>query len=269
MIFSTMIKNNKILILRRLVQLSIIFLFVTGANFGWNILRGNYSTAEVLAAFNLSDPYAVLQILASGIIPNKEVFIGAGIVILFYFILRGRIFCSWVCPLNIITDIASWLQRNLHIKPLIDSHKISRSTRFYILGLGLVLSFIFGYSAFEIVNPIGMLHRAIIFGSVSGISVVVFIFLFDLLILKHGWCGHFCPVGAFYSILGKYGILKVFHIKENCTHCMKCKLVCPEIEVLKIIGVSTGTINEGACTNCGRCIDVCDDDSLNFKITTK
>ena len=50
---------------------------------------------------------------------------------------------------------------------------------------------------------------------------------------------------------------------------MKCKLVCPEVEVLDIIGIKSGTINHGACSNCGRCIDVCDDDSLNFKITTK
>jgi len=264
-----MIRNNKILTLRRIVQLTILLLFVGGANFGWNILRGNYSTAEVLGSFHLSDPYAVMQILASGFIPNIEVFIGLLIVTVFYFLLRGRVFCSWVCPLNIITDSASYLRRKLHITPLISSKQVSRNIRFYVLFLGLLLSAIFGISAFEIINPISMLHRAIIFGSLYGLSVVALIFFFDLVILKHGWCGYFCPIGAFYSILGNFGIFKVYHIQENCTNCMKCKVVCPEVEILDIIGINSGSINKGACTNCGRCIDVCDDNSLNFKITIK
>ena len=269
MIFLTMIRNNKILLLRRLVQLSLLLLFMGASHFGWNILKGNYSTAEVLGLFHLSDPYFFLQILASSFIPNKEVIIGVIIVSVFYFLLRGRMFCSWVCPLNIVTDFASFLQRKLHIRPLLESKKINRSIRFYVLVLGLILSAIIGISAFELINPIAMLHRALIYGALSGLFVVFLVFLFDLFILKHGWCGHLCPVGAFYSILGRYGILKVLHTQENCTNCMKCKVVCPEIEVLDIIGVKSGTIKQGACTNCGRCIDVCDDDSLNFKITTK
>jgi len=269
MICSTMIKNNKILILRRTTQLAILLLFFGGSFFDWSILKGNYSTADVLESFNLSDPYFFLQILSTGFVPNKEVIIGAAIITVFYLLLRGRMFCSWVCPLNIVTDLASLLQRKLHIKPLISAKRINRRIRYYVLALGLLLSTIIGLAAFELINPISMLHRAVIYGSLSGLFVVVLVFLFDLLIMKHGWCGHLCPVGAFYSFLGKFGLLKVIHNQPNCTHCMKCKVVCPEIEVLDIIGVKSGTIHQGACTNCGRCIDVCDDDSLNFKITIK
>ncbi len=264
-----MIKNNKYLILRRMVQFSIILLFVGGSYFDWTVLRGNYSTAEVLGAFNLSDPYAVLQILASGFIPGTSIVVGALIVSVFYFLIRGRFFCSWVCPLNIVTDTAAWLHRILHIQPLVSAKRINRRLRYYVLALGLVISAIMGFAAFEAINPISMFHRAFIFGSLSGLLVVLFVFVFDLFILKHGWCGHLCPVGAFYSILGNFGFLKVYHTKENCTACMKCKVVCPEVEVLDIIDVRSGTINQGACTNCGRCIDKCDDDSLKFKITIK
>jgi len=264
-----MIKRNKILILRRIIQFCIITLFVGAYNFGWDILKGNFSTAEVLNSFYLSDPYFFFQMLASGFIPNKDVIIGVVIISLFYFLLRGRIFCSWVCPINIITDSASWLRRKLHIQSLISKEKISRNIRFYVLGLGLILSAIIGLAAFELINPISMLYRVLIYGSLSGLYVVILVFLLDLFILKHAWCGYICPVGAYYSLLGRYGILKVFHSQENCTHCMKCKHVCPEVEVLDIIGIKSGNINKGACTDCGRCIDVCDDNSLNFKITLK
>ena len=264
-----MIRKYKYLILRRLVQASIAILFIGGAKWGWEILEGNYSTALVFESFNLSDPYAVLQIFATGFIPASGVITGALIVAVFYFFLRSRFFCSWVCPLNVVTDSASWLRRKLHIKPLLSAGRVNRRIRYYVLGIGLLLSAVSGIAAFEMINPISMFHRAFIFGSVSGIVSVILVFLFDLFIMKHGWCGHICPVGAFYSVLGRYGIFKIFHTRENCTECMKCKVVCPEVEVLDIIAVKSGTINEGACTGCGRCIESCDDNSLKFKITIK
>lgn len=264
-----MIRNNKYLILRRLVQFIILSLFLGSSYIGWNLVKGNYSTAEVAGLFYLSDPYAVMQILFSGYFPGYKIIIGALIISIFYFLTRGRLFCSWVCPLNIITDSASYLRKKLSIKPLVSTKLVNRRIRFYILGLGLVISAIFGLSAFETISPISMLHRALIFSSLSGLIVVLVVFLFDIFILKYGWCGYICPVGAFYSLLGFKGSLKVFHNKENCTNCMKCKIVCPEVEVLDKIGIASGTINKSACTDCGRCIDVCNDNSLNFKITLK
>lgn len=263
------IKQNKYLILRRLAQALILILFLGSSHLGWSFLKGNYSTAEVSGLFYLSDPYAIMQILFSGYFPRKDIIIGAIIIMFFYFLTRGRIFCSWVCPLNIITDTASFLRKKLSIKPLVNSNQLNRKIRFYVLSLGLVLSSIFGLSAFETISPISMLHRGLIFNSLSGLIVVFLVFLFDIFIIKYGWCGYLCPVGAFYSILGHKGLIKIFHTKENCTNCMKCKIVCPEVEVLDKIGIISGSVNKSACTDCGRCIDVCNDNSLNFKITVK
>ncbi len=267
-IFSTMIKN-KYLILRRMTQLSIIALFVFGNRWHVNLLQGNLSSAEVVGSINLSDPYSLLQVLSTLAIPAAEVFIGAGIIFVFYTLIRARLFCSWVCPMNIVTDAASLLSRKMKVKHLVGTVNMNKNTRYFVLALGLVLSLITGYAAFEVINPISMLHRALIFGSVSGLTVVLMVFLFDLFVVKHGWCGYFCPVGALYSALGRVGFLKVNHKVETCTKCMKCKVVCPEPQVLKNIGISSGSINMGACTDCGRCIEVCNDDSLNFKITLK
>ena len=33
----------------------------------------------------------------------------------FYALVGGRVFCSWVCPLNVVTDTAAWLRRRLRI----------------------------------------------------------------------------------------------------------------------------------------------------------
>jgi len=261
-----MIKNNKYLILRRFVQLTTLFLFFAGANLGLGILKGNLSTANVFDKFHLSDPYAVLQMAFTGYFPTIEIIIGALIVLAFYSLLGGRIFCSWVCPLNIITDFASYIRKKFNIKILLKSGAVSRKIRYYVIVLGLVLSFITGVAAFELVNPISILFRGVIFGTTFSFTAVFIIFLFDLLIVEHGWCGHICPIGAIYSATGKFRLLKIYHTSENCTLCMKCKHVCPEVQVLGIIGKETGKINSSECTDCARCIDVCDDDALKFKI---
>ena len=204
---------------------------------------GNYSSAYVLEGFYLSDPHAVLQTLAAGFVVATDALVGAVIIFLFYALIGGRSFCSWVCPLNIVTD-----------------------TRYWVLGLGLVLSAITGVAAFEMVSPISFLHRGIIFGFGMGWAVVLLVFLLDLFVLKNGWCGHICPLGAFYSATTRFALIKVKFDNGKCTKCWKCKVVCPEVHVLKIVGEKDGFIISGECTNCGRCIEVCNDDALKYSI---
>jgi len=111
-----------------------------------------------------------------------------------------------------------------------------------------------------------MVHRGIVFGLGFGWAAMLIIFLFDLFVLKNGWCGHICPLGGFYSLLGKFSLIRVLHSEENCTLCMKCKDVCPEHQVLHMIGKESLSVTSGECTNCGRCVEVCDDDALGFSI---
>jgi ferredoxin-type protein NapH len=47
---------------------------------------------------------------------------------------------------------------------------------------------------------------------------------------------------------------------------MKCKVVCPESQVLFMVDKESIQVLDGACTNCGRCVEVCDDNALNFSI---
>jgi len=261
---SNLINNNKFLILRRIVQISILILFIGGNYCGWTILRGDLSTAKVLDTFYISNPYFVIQTFASGFIVAADVLVGALIILLFYALIGGRAFCSWVCPMNIVTDSANRLRKILKMYREDVKVPINRNLRYWILGLSIVLSALFGVAAFEIVSPISMLHRGIIFGMGFGWAAILLVFFFDLFVLQNGWCGYVCPLGAFYSLTNKISIFKVKHTVENCTECNKCLIVCPEKPVLAIIGKKSGQITKGECTNCGRCIDVCEDNALQF-----
>jgi ferredoxin-type protein NapH len=185
----------------------------------------------------------------------------------FYLLIGGRAFCSWVCPINMITDAANFLRRKLDIDRVQGIRQpASRNLRYWILALSLVISFVMGVTAFEFVSPISMVHRGIVFGLGFGWAAMLIIFLFDLFVLKNGWCGHVCPLGGFYSLLGKFSLIRVHHQEENCTLCMKCKIVCPEHQVLHMVGKESLSVLSGECTNCARCIEVCDDDALGFSI---
>ena len=271
--------NYRYLILRRFTQSSLLLLYFAGNIWAWSafkdnaflkalspILKGNLSSSKFLDFVPMSDPYAVLQMFAAGAVIASDVLIGAVIITVFYMLIGGRAFCSWVCPVNIITDAANFLRRKLEINRIQNKVPSTRNLRYWVLALSLIISAIMGITAFEFISPISMVHRGIVFGLGFGWAAMLIIFLFDLFVLKNGWCGHICPLGGFYSVVGKFSLIRVHHNADNCTLCMKCKTVCPEVHVLSMIGKESLPVLSGECTNCARCIEVCDDNALEFSI---
>ena len=102
--------------------------------------------------------------------------------------------------------------------------------------------------------------------------MIIAIFLFDLFVSKEGWCGRLCPVGAFYSLPGKFSQIRVTAInRDQCDDCMDCFIVCPEKQVIPpaLKGQEKGispVILDSNCINCGRCIDVCAKDVFQFSL---
>jgi len=250
---------HKWLLARRVSQLGILTLFLLGPWVGLWIVKGNLNFSYTLNFLPLTDPYVLLQSLAAQRIPATRALTGAGIVLAFYLLVSGRVYCSWVCPLNMVTDAAAWLRTRLGIK---GGAQISRRARYWILAMTLVLAGVTGTIAWELVNPVSMLHRGLIFGVGAAWAVVLAVFLLDLFVMKNGWCGHLCPVGAFYGLLGHVSPLRVSAVQRSqCNDCMDCFEVCPEPQVirpaLKAVGGASPVILAANCTNCGRCIDVC------------
>jgi len=254
------------LIARRITQLTILGLYIGANYFGWKVLEGNLSSSRIFETIPLADPYAVLQIFASGALVATDALLGAVIVTLFYMFIGGRAFCSWVCPVNMVTDLANYLRRRWKLDKYEKRWWASRNIRYWVMGLSFLISFFVGTAAFELVSPVSMTHRGLVFGMGFGWAMIVAIFLFDLFVLKNGWCGHICPLGGFYSLIGRFNIVRIEHNQPNCTLCMKCKDVCPEKEVLYMIGKRSEQVKMGECTLCGRCVEVCEDDALKFSL---
>jgi ferredoxin-type protein NapH len=92
-----------------------------------------------------------------------------------------------------------------------------------MLAMTLVAAAVTGSIAWEMLNPVSMLHRGLIFGLGLAWAVLLAVFLFDLFVMRHGWCGHLCPVGAFYSLVGKLSLTRVtLPSRDACNDCMDC-----------------------------------------------
>lgn len=248
------------LLARRVVQLAILGLFLAGPTFGVWLAQGNLSSSLILGVLPLSDPWFVVQSLAAGHWPEKTAWLGGAVVLAFYLAVGGRVFCSWVCPVNPVTDAAAWLRRRLGLKA---GHAPDARTRYAVLVGVLAAAAVTGSLAWEWVNPVSMTQRALIFGLFGGLWTLVAVFAYDLLVASRGWCGHLCPVGAFYSLLGRFALVRVSAARRSaCNDCMACFAVCPEPQVirpaLKQEGQRSPLIFSAQCTTCARCVEVCE-----------
>ncbi|EGQ8533919.1 quinol dehydrogenase ferredoxin subunit NapH [Vibrio parahaemolyticus] len=255
-------RAHRFLILRRLCQLTIIALFMAGPTLG--VLTGNLSSSMLFDTVPLSDPLIVLQALATGHIPEFNALLGVMIVVVFYAILAPRAFCAWVCPLNIVTDLAAWLRRKFNIKA---SYRWSPAIRYWLIPVLMLGSALSGAILWTWLDPVAALHRGLVFGMGAGWVLIALVFVLDLLLVEHGWCGHLCPLGATYGVIGRKSLLRVTAVRrEDCTKCMDCFYVCPEPEVLRQpLKEGDRRVMDQNCISCGRCLDVCPEHVFEFK----
>lgn len=252
-------RAHRWLLLRRASQLGILLLFLAGPWFGVWIVKGNLSSSLTLNTLPLTDPFVLAQVIAAGHRPELTALIGAAIVIAVYALIGGRVFCSWVCPVNAVTDGAAWLRRRLRIT---SGRAPKPALRNWLAVAVLAASAITGVTVWEWVNPVSLTQRALIFGGGLAFAAVAAVFVFDLFVAPRGWCGHVCPVGAAYAAIGVKSLLRVSAAHSSrCSDCAECYAVCPEPRVITVAlkgrDGAAPVIADGACTNCGRCIDVC------------
>lgn len=251
------------LLTRRAVQLGALGLFLSGPLVGLWVLKGTLASSTLFGVVPFTDPLFAAQALAAGHVLGGSALIGAALLIAFYAVVGGRAFCAWICPVNLLTDAAHWLRRRLGLR---GNLPLARTARFWVLAAVLAAALVTGVVTWEAVNPVTLLHRGLVFGTLftGGMAwtLLLALGLFDLFFAERGWCGHLCPVGAAYGLIGTKSLIRVSaRRREACDDCLACIYACPEPHVippaLRGRGTASPVITSPDCTNCGRCLDVC------------
>ncbi len=242
------------------------------------MLEGTLNGSRFLG-FHMIDPFATLEVwLATYHIPIN-VIIGTTTIVLLYMLVGGRTYCSWVCPYGILSEYGEKLHNTLVKKKIIKSRKFDYRVKYIFWGGFLAMSFISGYIVFETISTVGILSRMMAYGWTLSLGWVLVVFLIEVFFSRRAWCSYVCPIGTTYGMIGKVSALRI-EWNDNCDSCMVCHDVCFENQVLEITKakydkqreekeITREYITGADCTLCGRCVDVCHADALNFDFRLK
>jgi ferredoxin-type protein NapH len=121
---SERVRGPRLDTVRHLIQVAVCLLFLTpavlaavlGRPEGGGAFFGTLASSTLLGQVVLVDPWVALQtVAATRALPAFSLLLGAGGVLTVYALIGGRVFCGWVCPVNTLTELASWLRGRLRI----------------------------------------------------------------------------------------------------------------------------------------------------------
>ena len=223
-------------------------------------------SSSTLFGITLLDPFAALQTLAAAKAFSLSMLLGMLPLLILYGLVRGRAFCGWVCPVNLLLEIIDWLRKKLRLN--VEERVLPRHVKAYVaLGM-LVLSALLSIPVFEALSPISFLNKGILFGGMVGGVTLLAIILAELFWGHRVWCRSICPLGGFYEVLGKVGLVNVKIDHDVCIGCNKCKRAClcdSEILDAPVAGEDV-IVRAGDCMLCGKCIEACPVKALTLTV---
>lgn len=231
-------------------------------------IKGSFFWSFTIYGYNISDPLNVV----GSIFGSKDFYwpiIKSSLILVLLTVLLGRVYCGWICPMNLIFELGCKTRKILD-KLGIKTRNIafSRWNKYAMLFVGAVLSMIMGVQIFSFVYPPTIFNREIVhliyFGSVGiGAVSLLLIILLEISISQRAWCRYYCPGGALWSLLGSKRVLRIKRDASACDNCADCNKVCE----FGLYPMKDETGME--CDNCGKCIANCHSKALGYKVGLK
>lgn len=258
---------------RRLCALAFLGLLLLGHLAWFPYFAGSTTATRIANRVPLADPLAALEVTLAARQATWDTVVGAGLLVLVAAVL-GPVFCGWVCPLGLLLDLNDWLGRRIRRRrksPAGVATDHGQTARLTVLGLCLGFSLTASIPLFQVLSPINMVGWPVaITWTVDASLVVVAV----ILVVEHFrpriWCRALCPLGALYSLLGRFAPwrVRVGPEQQSRLQCRQCTLHCPMgIHVMEDYVLKERTsIDHPACTRCGACLDACPGSVLKLGI---
>lgn len=217
---------------------------------------GSLSSSSV-GGVELLDPFAALQVAATSKTFAFDWLLAALPVLVVYGLVRGRAFCGWICPVNLVLELVDALRRKLGLE--VHEMPVPRHSKVWIAVAVLALSALTSVPVFEAFSPISAVNKGILFGATTGLWVLAAIVAVELFWGHRVWCRSLCPLGGFYEVLGRVGQVNVKFDRDACIHCDACKRACLSDPAIldPVLTERDSVVRAGDCMACGSCVDAC------------
>lgn len=172
-------------------------------------------------------------------------------------------FCSWVCPIGLVSECLARLQAYLFPRPL----RLTGWVDLPLRGIKYVLAGFFVWTIFFAMptasvgrfihspyNTFADIEMLKFFTHISlmPFGVIVALLILSLLI-NHFWCRYLCPYGAVLGVISLLSTGRIDRDEQHCIHCGRCETVCPgQISIMDKV-----QINSLECSACLSCVAVC------------
>ncbi|MDR2694939.1 MAG: 4Fe-4S binding protein [Deltaproteobacteria bacterium] len=252
--------------LRRPVQLVVILAFAVlpWANAqGWTQVYGSFFALNIYG-LPLADPLSAFQVLLTGGHFSVTLCTGAALVVLTAFAL-GRVFCGWLCPYGLLSELAYAARRGL--LPFRHEDAAARHAfgcRLAVCVFGAVAAVFCAFPVLQRFSMPGELSLAPL-RAVEGWAIcVAALWPPGLALLAEGisgrrlWCRYACPQSVCLTLAAQCfpGAFGVKWTPGRCT-CPRddrpCRRACS-------LGLTAGQRNgppRGECMQCAQCVSAC------------
>lgn len=200
-------------------------------------------------------------------------------------LLVGRIYCSTVCPLGTIQDLASRIGMAIRRRRVLHRHgrasaadlgyhysEPRRHVRAIVFTAIFVLSIIGVTAALTILDPFDIYRRALgVSPSTSGIASTVMVQILSLTFVlfvaavasRRGrlMCNTICPIGTLLGCASPYAVYNIDINTDKCIGCGECERVCRA----ECINPSSHKVDTSRCILCFDCTSVCPGDAITLR----
>lgn len=174
----------------------------------------------------------------------------------------GRIFCGWLCALGTLQDLFGRLGMRIFKRRFTIPKGLDGPLRY--MKYGVLLGIIYftwrtGQLVINSMDPfVAYSHIAagideLLKEYAVGFGILVAMLL-SALFYERLFCRYLCPLGAYYSIVGRFSLLKIKRKESSCVDCKRCDKVCPA--ALDISSSERGD-TKGECLSCMNCVEAC------------